>query len=374
MTANIQTLWGTSAPKYLTGVRDDYCNAGFNRQWTDVITPERLATALRSDQRTNVGETIRELSVAKRDQTGRAELISILGEQKRLISGWEFKLIVGRALGWNVLKSSRFTISRSGSAFVFRGTGFGHGLGLCQEGAHEMGQRGHNFRQILAKYFPGTSLGHPQITQITGRQRSSHFVINVMGATDPREVERVLHLLESNRSMLVRRVSSAGIEFRFPDVEIVINKTAGDFVGRTGVPAWTAAATRNARIELQPLAVLKQRGILETTLRHELVHVVIDAIGGNQTPRWLAEGIALHVAGEGKMIERYSKGPAIPPDTLEQKLASARSADEMKAAYAAAYKTVREMIRLEGENKLWNRVAQRRYDVKAVVPHRSLMV
>src|SRR5215213_3842615 len=164
MTANLQTLWETPAPKHLTGVRDDYCNAGFHSRWTDVITPERMAAALRSDPRTDVGETIRELTVSRRDETGRAELVSILGKQRRVINGWEFKLIVGRALGWNVLKSSRFSISRSGSAFVFRGSGFGHGLGLCQEGAHVMAQRGFTYRQIVAKYFPGTSVSQPQIT------------------------------------------------------------------------------------------------------------------------------------------------------------------------------------------------------------------
>src|SRR3989440_8291989 len=55
-------------------------------------------------------------------------------------------------------KSSRFEISRSGSNFVFRGSGFGHGLGLCQEGAHVMAMRGANYRQILGKYFPGTHI------------------------------------------------------------------------------------------------------------------------------------------------------------------------------------------------------------------------
>src|SRR3989440_6751680 len=53
-------------------------------------------------------------------------------------------------------KSSRFEISRSGANFVFRGSGFGHGLGLCQEGAHVMAARGANYRQILRKYFPTT--------------------------------------------------------------------------------------------------------------------------------------------------------------------------------------------------------------------------
>ena len=362
MTANLQTLWGAPTPKYLAGVRDDYCKAGSHSRWTDVISREQMLKALRSDPRTDVGETIRELSVAKRDQTGRAELVSLFGSQKRLISGWEFKLIVGRALGWNVLKSSRFAVSRSGSAFVFHGTGFGHGLGLCQEGAHEMGQRGYNYSQILAKYFPGTTVG-PQVTRITS-QRSAHFSMSGE-RVDAAETQRLLSLLESSRTALIRRLSSADMEFQFPNVEIVFNKTTGDFVGRTGMPAWAAAATRNNRIELQPLALLKQRGILETTLRHELVHVMVDTIGNGQTPRWLAEGIALYVAGEGPLIEHYGKGPAMAPGDLEQRLATARSPEEMKATYAAAYQRVRDLVRTEGENKLWRRVAQRSYDVRA---------
>lgn len=363
MTSNLETLWGAPAPKYLAGVRDDYCHAGANSHWTDVIPAERLAAALRSDSRTDVGETIRELIVSRRDQTGRAELVSITGRQKRSISGWEFKLIVGRALGWNVLKSSRFTISRSGSAFVFHGSGFGHGLGLCQEGAHEMAQRGYNFRQILTKYFPGASVG-PQTTP-TNTQRSTHFRLSSFGSTEPKETARLLSLLESTRSTLLQRLAGAGIEANLPEVEIVINKTTGDFVGRTGMPAWAAAATRNNRIELQPVSLLKRRGILETTLRHELVHVVVDAIGGKQTPRWLAEGLALYVAGEGRQLDRYAKGPALSPRDLERTLANVKSADEMKAAYAAAYITVRDLIRVHGENNLWQRVARRSYDVTA---------
>jgi stage II sporulation protein D len=361
MTANLRTLWGAPALPHLNGVRDDYCNAGFHSHWIDVIPLQRMLKALRSDPRTNVGEKILELTVAKRDQTGRAELVSIAGSQKRVINGWDFKLIVGRALGWNVLKSSRFTVSRSGSEFVFRGTGFGHGLGLCQEGAHEMAQRGYNFSQILVKYFPGTSVG-PQIN--VRSRRSSHFYVTFHD-TDAKEAERILSLLESSRNVLVHRLASAGVEFQFPDVEIFINKTTGDFVGRTGMPPWAAAATHHNRIELQPLSLLKQRGILETTLRHELVHVVIEAVGGNQTPRWLAEGIALHVAGEGRLIEQQGKGPAMSPEQIERKLATAKTAAEMKEAYAAAYRTVRELVRTEGENKLWKRIAQRSYDVSA---------
>lgn len=352
-TANLKSLWGADAPEYLRGVSDSYCNSGSHYRWTDTIAADRLASALRSDSRTDVGQTIRGLTVTKYDETGRAETISIAGNQTREISGWDFKLIVGRALGWNVLKSSRFTILRAGSQFVFRGGGFGHGLGLCQEGSHVMAERGQSFLQILAHYFPGTTVGEYRSKGQT--RRSSHFRLVHPQTLDPRDVEYVLGLLESNRAELLQRVSSAGVEARLPDLEIVLNETTGDFVGRTGMPAWAAAATKGSRIDLQPLRVLKQRRILETTLRHELVHVLIDEIGGGRTPRWLAEGMALYVAGEGRQLE-YSRAASASSEAVERSISSAKSAAEMRAAYAGAYGLVRQLIRADSESRVWQRI------------------
>jgi hypothetical protein len=175
----------------------------------------------------------------------------------------------------------------------------------------------------------------------------------------------VLGLLESTRSELLRRVSPSGIESRFPNLEIVINETTGGFLGRTGMPSWAAAATRGNTVELQPLKTLKQRRILETTVRHELVHVLIDAIGGGQTPRWLTEGMAIYVAGEGNMIENRQQLNSLSPPTVEQALASAKSAKDMRNAYAAAYNLVKQLIRSEGEQKIWKRLADQGYSVKA---------
>ena len=370
MTANLKTIWGTEdAPEYLRGVRDSYCNSGSHYRWTDAISSKNLVDALRSDPRTDVGETVREISVTKYDQTGRAEVVSIVGDRTRTINGWEFKLIVGRALGWQLLKSSRFNVSRSGSEFVFRGGGFGHGLGLCQEGSHVMAQRGQSFQQILAHYFPGTSVrteteirggGDAVKDSVSPRRRvsASHFRLIYPESVDEREVEQVLSLLEANRSDLLGRVFAAGIQPAFPNLEIVINETTGDFVGRTGMPSWAAAATKSNRVELQPLKLLKQRRILETTLRHELVHVLVDAVGNAQTPRWLTEGMAIYVAGEGKII---AQRPPTSVKEVEHALASARSAGDMQTAYAGAYNLVRRLIQTEGERNVWKRIANRSY-------------
>ena len=228
-TANIATLWGGNAPVYLRGVRDEYCASEAHHAWTDAISQTQLLQALRTDRRTDVGKRLLSVVVSRRDASGRAELITIEGDRRLTVRGWDFKIIVGRALGWNYLKSSRFEITRAGSNFVFRGSGFGHGLGLCQEGAHVMAERGASYRQILAKYFPTTQIGkeealagsadliwnsyprvasrgrnsnsyqdhHRQVNRQT--LRSEDFRISYPDNVSQREVEDLLSLLQSSR-------------------------------------------------------------------------------------------------------------------------------------------------------------------------------
>ena len=157
-TANIAALWGTRPSQYLAGVRDEYCASGPHATWTDVIARADLLRALQSDARTDVGARLDQVVISKRDETGRAEFITLDGEHRKQVRGWDFKIIVGRVLGWNVLKSSRFEVARAGSNFIFHGSGFGHGLGLCQEGAHVMAARGSSSTRILEKYFPGAKV------------------------------------------------------------------------------------------------------------------------------------------------------------------------------------------------------------------------
>ena len=194
---------------------------------------------------------------------------------------------------------------------------------------------------------------------------NSHFRVVHPQSLDSEAAEHVLNILESGRRELLHRVSAAGIKTRFPNLEIVINETTGDFVGRTRMPPWAAAATKDNSIELQPLRVLKQRGILETTLRHELVHVLVDTIAGGAAPRCFTEGMALYVAGEGRLFERQAS--SISAEKIDEALSSAKSAAEMRAAYAAAYNFVKQLIRVEGENKVWKRFADRSYSIQAAL-------
>ena len=53
----------------------------------------------------------------------------------------------------------------SGALFVFSGHGWGHGVGMSQYGAYGYALHGASFQQILAHYYPGTTLGPAPVTK-----------------------------------------------------------------------------------------------------------------------------------------------------------------------------------------------------------------
>jgi stage II sporulation protein D len=58
---------------------------------------------------------------------------------------------------WN-LRSSFFSIHDDGDRVLLKGKGYGHGVGMSQEGAMEMARRGHTFKEIIHFYFKNVSI------------------------------------------------------------------------------------------------------------------------------------------------------------------------------------------------------------------------
>ncbi|MCI6438779.1 SpoIID/LytB domain-containing protein [Fibrobacter sp.] len=57
-----------------------------------------------------------------------------------------------------ILPSSFFTVKKDGREWVLTGTGFGHGVGMCQMGVRARAQAGQSYQEILSHYYQGITL------------------------------------------------------------------------------------------------------------------------------------------------------------------------------------------------------------------------
>jgi stage II sporulation protein D len=156
-TSAASDVWGGAPVPYLLPRLDDVASSA-HRTWRWTVPAADLRAALGRDPRTDVGASLRDITVASRDAGGRAQQIRLEGARPRVVRGEDLRAAVARVFGARTLQSARLTVSRKGTSFVFEGTGYGHGVGLCQTGAAARARRGESLEQILDAYFTGARL------------------------------------------------------------------------------------------------------------------------------------------------------------------------------------------------------------------------
>jgi stage II sporulation protein D len=145
------------AGRTLPALRPVVCQlaaAAPNFQWTLELKLDDLSEMLR---RAGFGVgTVRGIEVAERTSSLRAGAVIVRGNARtQRLRGSDFR----RAVGYDTLKSTLFAVAIDGDVARFSGRGYGHGVGMCQWGAKSMAELGASARQILAFYYPGTTLG-----------------------------------------------------------------------------------------------------------------------------------------------------------------------------------------------------------------------
>jgi SpoIID/LytB domain protein len=102
----------------------------------------------------NIGEPI-QLLPTKRNPSGHLSTLKIIGTKGEFELRRELE--IRKKLFSGLFKSARFTIlsvtGKNQDYLVFVGSGFGHGVGLCQEGACGMAKKGWPFEKILKFYY-----------------------------------------------------------------------------------------------------------------------------------------------------------------------------------------------------------------------------
>ena len=140
---------------YLTGHPDVLPGNARHMVWRYEITGARLSDALGRDGGPQVGSAATRVEVSARDSAGRALQVVVTGRRTVTLRGEAFRSAVNAVAGPLAIRSTWFTVTRTGGRFVFEGRGFGHGVGLCQTGALARARAGQSTRDILAFYYPG---------------------------------------------------------------------------------------------------------------------------------------------------------------------------------------------------------------------------
>ncbi|MDH4101007.1 MAG: SpoIID/LytB domain-containing protein [Nitrospirota bacterium] len=135
--------------EYLKSVEGMCPPHGSKMQWEKWFSASEIQDALeRKGYR--IGK-VRDIRVAAQSDSDRVTRLVITHSKGELsMKGNDFR----KAMGWEVVPSTRFAVKKTkGGRYRFEGKGSGHGVGLCQLGAREMGLQGKNFEEILLHYY-----------------------------------------------------------------------------------------------------------------------------------------------------------------------------------------------------------------------------
>ena len=310
-------VWpGADDPPYLPSSDDDAC--GGAPAWEAELDEADLLRAFRAAGFR--GERLRGMRIASRNDSGRVASLSLEGLTPPHISGQDLRVVVGRTVGWQHIKSAAFELRRQGArgtVYRFSGRGSGHGVGLCVIGSTNLAARGASAPAILAKYFPGAviAIAGPRLTPDLDRLgpdapgASTFGVVVLLPDDDEGERMAITRLTARARDELARTLGvppPAKVTLRF-------HPTTDDYERVTGQSWFTSGAWVKGELHLLPLAVLRERGVLERTIRHELVHALADGVLG-QRPAWVREGAAIYFAGERPIPGQGTTGAVGRPE------------------------------------------------------------
>jgi len=327
---------------YLVQHSDVYCVRNGAMQWHSEIPKREVQRALAADGFVVPG-VLRSISVAERTPSGRVELLRITGTSTITIPGPSFRAAIGRHLGWDRLKSNWYEVSVAGDHISFQGRGAGHGVGLCQVGAEEMGEEGKSYREILAYYYPGTKLGASAQSIAWQKLTGEHIeLLTTRAGPDAVFLDMASELVRQSQAMTGLTFPATPQWKLYPSVAM--------FRDATGEPGWVAATTRGRIIQTQPADVLRNAGTLESTLRHELLHMLLESHAKPGTPLWFREGLVLYLSEPNAAVA--SKYAFSNVQDLEDAMRNPASESQLRQAYSDAHARVAQLARSYGKDRL----------------------
>lgn len=327
-----ERVWPGLRIPFLHPRQDPFCTRQGSREWNAEIRKDDLVRALKAGG-LRTPDPLNSVIVAGRSPSGRAERLQLAGAGVATMAASSFCFAVGRALGWNLVRSTWFEVQDSGDRLRFHGRGRGHGVGLCQTGALRMGEEGNGYREILAFFFPGTELRAAPSKGIDWRAAGGERV-EVL-STDPSADARLAPIADA----LVREIE-ARVGQPYPlRPQLRVYPSTAVYRDETGEPGWVAASTRGRTVRLQPARLLEPR--LRETLKHELLHIWVENKARPGLPLWFREGLALY------LVDPRKATAAGKVEDADFNRANTRA--DLDKAYEQARSRVRRLVDSHGE-------------------------
>jgi len=146
-TANSEDVWGTST-SYLRSVPDTFSYKMPNARWTRKIPLSDWLDYLKIKHNYPVDDSLARYTATHFTQDSR---------KTNLVYN-NCKVPLKNVRTDFQLKSTFFSIEPVGDTLVLHGRGFGHGIGMCQEGAMRMTKNGYNYKDVINHYYRNVHL------------------------------------------------------------------------------------------------------------------------------------------------------------------------------------------------------------------------
>ncbi len=147
-TVNSQDVWSVST-SYLKSIKDTFCLNQPHAKWKREISLEDWKSYLQLKHKYPLNDSLKFNSAMSFSQpNGRA----IYFTDKNL------KIPLKTIRSDFQLKSTYFSVQQKAEIIVFNGRGYGHGVGMCQEGAMQMSKLNYTFKDILQFYYKDVNL------------------------------------------------------------------------------------------------------------------------------------------------------------------------------------------------------------------------
>ncbi len=145
VTEESKNVWGTELP-YLTTVDSSGDKLAETYLSVNSFSAEELKSKI-----AHLADTSGDNNIFSNPKTSEAGTVTEIDINGKTVSGFS----VSEALE---LRSSAFQVSFADGIYTFIVKGYGHGVGMSQNGANYMAKEGKNFEEILAHYYQNSKL------------------------------------------------------------------------------------------------------------------------------------------------------------------------------------------------------------------------